>query len=501
MIKSIKTYTRKTMGFISTRTNNEKEVTFSYAIQNPSATYGGLYVPKELPKLDKNFFKENINVPYKEFAKKIVKLFKVDIPDEVLKKAVALYDNFDDSKNPIEIKKIKNDLFVSELWHGPTRAFKDIALQPFGYILSSLAKSQNKNYLILAATSGDTGPATLDSFKNKPNIKVACLYPNGGTSDVQRLQMVTEDGKNLKVLGIEGDFDDAQSALKTLLASPTFKSELEKSSICLSAANSVNFGRIIFQIIYHIYSYINLLAKDEIEFGEEIYITVPSGNFGNVLGAYYAKKMGTPIKKLLVTTNANDVLNELINNGIYDISGKKLKKTISPAMDILISSNVERVLFDKFGASITKELMDSLKENRKYELTKEELELLQEDFEAVASDDAYALKTIKSYSNAGYLMDPHTATCIKAYEELKKDDRKMVICSTAEWTKFAPTIAKALFNKTLDDYDALTLIAKEKDIKLPEVVKGLFKKEVIFDKVVKKEDIEKNILDFIHTFL
>jgi threonine synthase len=166
-------------------------------------------------------------------------------------------------------------------------------------------------------------------------------------------------------------------------------------------------------------------------------------------------------------------------------------------MDILISSNVERVLFDKFGASRTKEFMDSLKENRKYELTKDELELLQEDFEAVATDDAYALKTIKSYSDAGYLMDPHTATCIKAYEELKKDDTKMIICSTAEWTKFAPTIAKALFDKNLSDHDALTLIAKEKDIEIPKVVKDLFEKKVVFDKVVKKDDIEKNILNFI----
>jgi len=191
-----------------------------------------------------------------------------------------------------------------------------------------------------------------------------------------------------------------------------------------------------------------LVRMDEIEMGENIYLDVPSGNFGNVLGGYYAKKAGLPVEKLLVASNINNILTDLIDKGIYDMASRELIKTKSPAMDILKSSNVERVLFDKFGASITKELMDSLKENRKYELTKEELELLQEDFEAVASDDAYALKTIKSYSNAGYLMDPHTATCIKAYEELKKDDRKMVICSTAEWTKFAPTIAKALFNKT-----------------------------------------------------
>ncbi len=486
------------MSFISTRVENEKEVSFSHAIQNPSATYGGLYVPKELPILDENFFESHKNSTYKELAKDILELFKIDIEDSVIDEAISLYDNFD-NQDPCPIIKVKDDLFVAELYHGPTRAFKDMALQPFGYILSNLAKKQNKDFLILAATSGDTGPATLDSFKNKPNIKVACLYPSGGTSDVQRLQMVTEDGKNLEVLGIKGDFDDAQSALKSLLASTTFKEELQKQNLSLSAANSVNFGRIIFQIIYHIYSYIQLLKQAVIQNGEKIYITVPSGNFGNVLGAYYAKKMGTPIKKLFVTSNANNVLSELINSGVYDISGKSLKKTISPAMDILISSNVERVLFDKFGAVRTKELMDSLVSEKKYTLTKEELNLLREDFEAVATDDEFALKTIKKYSDDDYLMDPHTATCIKAYEELKKDSTPMVICSTAEWTKFAPTIAKALSGENINfsDFEALSMIANEKHIDIPKMVKELFEKEVVFDKVVNKEDIEKNILNFI----
>ena len=486
------------MSFISTRVENENEVTFSYAIQNPSATYGGLYVPKELPTLDENFFESHKNSTYKEVAKSVLNLFKIDIEESVIDEALSLYDNFD-NQDPCPVKEIKDDLFVAELYHGPTRAFKDMALQPFGYILSDLAKKQDKNFLILAATSGDTGPATLDSFKNKPNIKVACLYPDGGTSDVQKLQMVTEDGKNLEVLGIKGDFDDAQRALKSLLASSSFKEELEKQNLSLSAANSVNFGRIIFQIIYHIYSYLQLLKQSVVKTSEEIYITVPSGNFGNVLGAYYAKKMGTPIKKLFVTSNANNVLSELINTGVYDISGKSLKKTISPAMDILISSNVERVLFDKFGAVRTKELMDSLASKKKYTLTKEELDLLREDFEAVATDDSYALKTIKTYSDNSYLMDPHTATCIKAYEELKKDSTPMVICSTAEWTKFAPTIAKAISGEDIDfsDFEALVMISNEKDIEIPNMVKNLFEKEVIFKKIVDTKEIEQNILNFI----
>ena len=237
------------MNFIETRGNDgikPLEVPFSEAILNPSTSFGGLYVPKQLPKLEKNFILNHVNSSYKELAYDILKAFEIDIDENEIKKALDLYDNFDDASNPCPVVKVKEDLFVHEQYHGPTRAFKDMALQPFGSILSSIAKKREESYLILAATSGDTGPAALNTFKNKENIQVVCLYPDGGTSDVQRLQMVCEDGKNLKVLGIKGNFDDAQSALKNLLASKTFKEELEKDNIKLSAANSVNFGRIIF---------------------------------------------------------------------------------------------------------------------------------------------------------------------------------------------------------------------------------------------------------------
>ena len=338
---------------------------------------------------------------------------------KVLKEALNLYDNFDDKDNPIPLSKVKKDLFVIELYHGPTRAFKDMALQPFGYILSHLTKQKKQKYLILAATSGDTGPATLDTFANKENIFVVCLYPDGGTSDVQKLQMVTQEAKNIKVLGVKGDFDDTQNALKALLASQNFKDELQKKDISLSAANSVNFGRIIFQIMYHVKAYLELLKSNEIKANEKIYIVVPSGNFGNALGAYYAKKMGLPIEKILIVTNKNNVLSELINTGSYDIRDKKLIQTISPAMDILKSSNIERVLFDKFGALRTKELMDSLSENNNFSLTKDELILMQEDFAATHADDISCRGHIKTFANDGYILDPHSATCINAYEKLR----------------------------------------------------------------------------------
>ncbi len=490
------------MNFIETRGNTEgfkKEVAFSEAILNPSASFGGLYVPKTLPTIDIEFIKNNKDITYHDLASKILNMFEIDIDQNVIEDALALYKKFDDSVETAPVVKIEDDLFVNELYHGPTRAFKDMALQPFGYILSNLAQKIDKKYLILAATSGDTGPATLESFANKANIQVACLYPQGGTSDVQRLQMVTEDAPNLKVIGIKGNFDDAQSALKSLLSSDTFKAKLQENHISLSAANSVNFGRIIFQIIYHVKSYLSLLSQSEIELGEKIYITVPSGNFGNALGAYYAKKMGIPIEKILITSNANNVLADLINKGEYDIRDRKLILTNSPAMDILKSSNVERVLFDKFGATRTKEMMDDLQKDNCYKLTKEELSSMQEDFEAIDTDDAYGQSVIKKYAQKGYVLDPHTATCLKAYEHLKTKDLKMVICSTAEWTKFAPTMLMALeeSDEKKSDLEALTKISQMLNISITPSVKALFEKEIIHDKVVDKNAIETEILNFI----
>lgn len=490
------------MNFIETRGNDgvkDKEVTFSYAIKNPSASFGGLYVPKNLPVLDENFIEENINSSYKELTLKILKMFEIDIDEKILKDAVDLYDNFDDKDDPVPLKKVEENLFVSELYHGPTRAFKDVALQPFGHLLSSLAEQEDKRYLILAATSGDTGPATLDTFANKKNIKVVCLYPEGRTSDVQKLQMVTEHGNNLKVIGINGDFDDTQHALKSLLASNSFKDELTRDNLNLSAANSVNFGRIIFQIIYHIGAYIKLVADKEIKNADEIYSIVPSGNFGDALGAYYAKKMGINIKKILIASNTNNILTDLIKKGEYDLRKRELINTTSPAMDILISSNVERVLFDKFGSKRCKEMMDSLNENRYYKLNKEELESLREDFVGCFSDDEEVKKYIKDYAKKDYIMDPHTATCIKAYENVKNEDIKSVACSTAEWTKFAPAMMNALKKDTkkYSDLEALDGVSSLARLNIPEVVSNLFKKDILHKTVIEKEDIEKEIIKFI----
>jgi len=488
------------MQFVETRGNDghkPSSVTFSEAILSPSASFGGLYVPETLPDMDADFLEKHLFSHYKILALDFLGRFGIDIDKEVLQAALDRYDGFDDPQNPVPLSQIEEDCCVAELYHGPTRAFKDMALQPFGYILSKLAQSRNEQYLIMAATSGDTGPATLETFKNQPNVKVACLYPEGGTSDVQCLQMVTEDASNLKVIGVKGNFDDTQNTLKALLASEEFKAELEARNIKLSAANSVNFGRIIFQIIYHIHSYLEMVRCGKIAMGENIYLVVPSGNFGNALGGYYAKKAGLPIEKILISSNENNILTDWIQKGEYDLNGRTLVLTESPAMDILKSSNIERIMYDMYGAKRTKELMDSLAKEGKFVLSDDERSRLQEDFAASWSDDAECEQEIARYVKKGYLMDPHTATCVKAYETLRDKSLPTVIYSTAEWTKFSPTVAKALGHPVEGDIEALKWVAAQTKMPVPAMIDALFSKPVVHTVVVEKDAIKEEMLSFL----
>lgn len=493
------------MNFIETRGNDgtsPKSVTFSEAILKPMSSFGGIYSPENLPDLGLGFLEKHLASDYKTMAREVLAAFEIDIEQSVIDEALDLYNAFDDCSqqpcNPAPLVKVKDDLFISELYHGPTRAFKDMALQPFGVVLSALAKKRNENYLIMAATSGDTGPAALETFKNRDNVRVVCLYPEGGTSDVQRLQMVTEDAENLKVIGIHGVFDDAQTALKGLLGSGSFNARLKQKHIFLSAANSVNFGRIIFQLIYHIHSYLELVRQNEISLGDKVYLDVPSGNFGNALGGYYAMKMGLPVEKILIASNNNNVLTHLIREGKYDLRDTSVVTTTSPAMDILISSNVERILFDLFGAARTKALMQQLNDERFYQLTADELSQLQVIFTAdYCSDDEGKHFIQQSFEN-GYLMDPHTATCFKVYETSREKPLKTIAYSTAEWTKFSPTIANALTGETgLDDLSALKVIAGKANISIPSQINDLFSKPITQDVVVDKEKIEDEIIGFL----
>jgi len=489
------------MYFIETRGNDgqhPEKVSFSEAILAPISSFGGLYSPENLPLLGESFLSTHANSDYKTLARAVLNAFEIDIDADIIDKALALYDEFDDPSNPVPVVKVNDDLYVSELWHGPTRAFKDMALQPFGTVLSSIAQNRGEHYLILAATSGDTGPAALETFKNKANVRVACMYPDGGTSDVQRLQMVTEDAKNLKVIGVRGDFDDTQNALKRLLASKEFKNTLKEKNILLSAANSVNFGRIIFQTIYHIHSYLELVRQHAIQLGEKVYLDVPSGNFGNALGGYYAMRMGLPVEKILIASNRNNILTELINTGAYDLRDSAVVPTTSPAMDILKSSNIERILFDLFGAVRTKELMQQLDNDKHYQLSDAELKQMQTIFAADFCDDDEGKQYIKQAFAKGYLMDPHTATCFKAYETCRDKPLKTIVYSTAEWTKFSPVIANALTGEVdAKDIDALKSIAKEAGIEIPAIIRELFDKAITQKAVIEKDQIEKEILSFL----
>jgi threonine synthase len=489
------------MQFIETRGNDgvkAQKVTFSEAILSPSASFGGIYVPEFLPTFDIEFLTKHVDSHYKTLALDVLQGFDIDIDESTLTNALSRYDAFDDPSNPVPLSKIEEECFVSELYHGPTPAFKDMALQPFGYVLAKEAQKRNENYLIMAATSGDTGPATLETFKNQDNIKVACLYPDGGTSDVQRLQMVTEEAENLKIIGVHGNFDDTQNMLKELLASAEFKAELESRNIKLSAANSVNFGRIIFQTIYHIHSYLELVRKDEITIGDKVYLVVPSGNFGNALGGFYAKEAGLPVEQILIASNVNNILTDWIERGIYNLNDRELIKTDSPAMDILKSSNIERILFHKFGAKRTKELMDDLADKNKFEMTQEETKAIQADFKATYSSDSECEAQIAKYASQGYIMDPHTATCMKSYEQDTPKELKTIIYSTAEWTKFSPTVARALGQSDIStDTEALEWIRNNTSVNVPEMINGLFNKKIKHTVIVEKEGIKEEMLKFL----
>ena len=473
-------------------------VNFSDAILSPIASFGGIYCPHALPEFDAVFLQNQLAKSYKSLALAVIALFDIDIDSSILQQAVDLYDRFDDASNPVPLVKVRDKLYVSELYHGPTRAFKDIALQPFGVLLSALAQQRNQQYLILVATSGDTGPAALETFKNRDNIRVVCLYPHGGTSDVQRLQMVTECASNLKVFGIEGNFDDAQSALKSMLASPTFKQQLTDKGIALSAANSVNFGRILFQIVYHVHSYLELLRQQVISLGDRVYLNVPSGNFGNALGAYYARKMGLPVERIVISSNANNVLTEWINTGRYEIANKSLITTTSPAMDILKSSNVERILFDLFGQQRTRDLMQQLDEHGCYQLEADEIARIQAIFLADFCSDDEGKTYIRQAFDDGYLMDPHTATCFKSWESLSSKSLATIVYSTAEWTKFSPVIDAAITGKVdSTDQQALESIASVANIEIPVVISALFDKPICHDSVITKNTIEDEVIRFV----
>ncbi|WP_120944266.1 threonine synthase [Helicobacter labacensis] len=464
---------------------------FERALLDPSCQ--GLCVPQNLPQVD---FSTYLPLSYAQATQTLFKALELNLNPALLDRALERYSKFE-AIAPLHA--LSPSLYVQELFHGPTLAFKDMALQPFGVLLSELAKARQEKYLIMVATSGDTGPATLASFANLPNTYVFCLYPAQGTSLIQALQMQTIDAPNLKVVGLEGNFDDAQSALKTLLHDEDFQTHLAQKDLHLSVANSINFGRIIFQMVYHIWGYLDLVRAGAIQYGDPIKIMIPSGNFGNALGAFYAKAMGLPVEKISVVSNANDVLTEFFNTGVYDLRTRSLLKTPSPAMDILKSSNIERLLFALFGSERTQECMQALQDQKYYALTSSELQSLRAHFEAFSCDDTHCLDTIaRTYCDQHYLIDPHTATALYAYEHLESR-LPCVVVSTASWSKFAHTTALALGKQAKDDQEALQVLAKE-GIMPPARVQELLSKPLIHKDRVGVSDLQNYIKTWLENF-
>lgn len=452
----------------------DKNITsdFANALKNPLSPDGGLYCPSELKKFNINELKD---LDFSEFAKKIYESFNVNISMDLFLNSLDAYLEFD-TKEPFVIRKLDNNTDICELFHGKTRAFKDLALAPLARLL------KDEKQLIMCATSGDTGPATLSAFSKNPKTKVVCIYPKGKTSVVQERQMANVDYGNSLVLAIDGNFDDAQTKLKELLNDEEFKNIIKKSGYELSAANSLNFGRIMYQLMYHFYL--------SLKYDEKINVVVPSGNFGNALACFYAKQMGANIDKIKIVSNENTILYDFFTTGEYDLRSREFKCTYSPAMDILKSSNLERLIFYFFGDIRTKELFTNLKNNKYFKISKDELSKLQEHFIAYKCSDSECLANIKKYSDK-YLLDPHTATTINAL-----DKGFHVICSTAEWSKFTPSINKAL-GIFKDELTSIKDYAKKYNYKLNENLLNALNSSTYYAKDIKVDEIKNTIIEWI----
>lgn len=439
----------------STR-GDQTRYSFAETILKGLANDGGLLVPEYIPLIQEKTIHELRTKNYQDRAADIFKMFGTGFQKEEIEEIVqnAYGKNFDDTEI-VPLQHLKKQQYILELWHGPTSAFKDMALQFKPLCFSKSIEKENqktgkkKEYLILAATSGDTGKAALEGYKNREQVKIAVFYPKDGVSEIQRKQMITQEGNNLLVCGIEGNFDDAQTAVKNLFNNSKFNQELNQKNIFLSSANSINWGRILPQIFYYISAYLDILNKNIIQNGNPIQVAVPTGNFGNILAAFYAKKMGIPISKLICASNENDILTDFINTGIYDLNQRNLIKTSSPSMDILISSNLERLLFEiTQDTEKVKNWMNDLKEKLKFEIDQESKQKIQKLFFARKCDNTETLKTIKTvYTENDYLMDPHTAVVQNVVEQyLKESESKdpIIIASTAHWGKFGTDVYRAL---------------------------------------------------------
>ena len=482
----------------------EKTVTASQAILKGLADDGGLFVPVSIPKLSVSLG-ELKEMTYQETAYTVMKEFLTDFTEEELKSCIAkAYDSKFDTEEIAPLAKVE-DAYYLELFHGATIAFKDMALSILPHLLTTSAKkNQVKNEIvILTATSGDTGKAALAGFADVEGTKIIVFYPKNGVSRVQELQMVTQKGDNTSVVAIHGNFDNAQSGVKAMFENKELEKELNEAGYQFSSANSINIGRLVPQVVYYVYAYAKLLQNEEIAEDEEINVVVPTGNFGNILAAYYAKNMGIPIAKLICASNENKVLYDFFQTGTYD-RNREFVLTTSPSMDILISSNLERLIYKISGEDARKDtdLMTELKTKGSYAITGE-MKANLADFAAGYATEEQVAKTIHDvYEDTGYVMDTHTAvaaTVYKAYREDSKDDRKTVIASTASPYKFAGSVMSAIDPKYKgqDDFKLIEELQKVSGTEIPNAIKEIMNAEIRHNTecdVDQMEQTVKNIL-------
>lgn len=487
----------------STRGNTER-ISSAEAILKGLAGDKGLYVPMEFPILDMQL-SEMADMDYKDVAFYILKKYLGDYTEQELKDAIekAYDEKFEASEIAPLVKE--RDVYFLELYHGRTLAFKDMALSILPHLLTTAAKKlgENKKIVILAATSGDTGKAALEGFADVENTEIIVFYPVKGVSEIQKRQMTTQEGENTHTLAINGNFDDAQRGVKEIFNDDGFNREMNDRDHVFSSANSINIGRLVPQVVYYVYTYGQLLKRGEIKAGEKINFVVPTGNFGNILAGYYAKKMGLPINKLICASNENNVLYDFINEGIYD-TNRKFIITNSPSMDILISSNLERLLYELSDGDdgLINNIMGQLDTVNKYEITPRMKENLK-DFYGGYTKDQQTLEIIKRvYDESKYVMDTHTAVAYSVYEQYKeetKDPSKTVIVSTASPYKFTKSVIQALLETKNEEneFELIKILSEHTGLQIPSPIKDLEKKEILHRRVCEKEDMKDAIKEIL----
>ncbi len=492
------------MLYNSTR-NSSVKVSSAEAITQGISAEGGLFVPESIPSLTLDEIKSIGDMKYADRAFYIFSKYLTDFTDaEIHYCTDNAYStkNFD-SENITEISHLFDGTYMLELWHGPTCAFKDMALQILPYFLTTSAKKINldKKIVILVATSGDTGKAALEGFKDVEGTSILVFYPEDGVSPMQKRQMKTQEGSNVGVCALKGNFDDCQNGVKAIFTDSEVKSELDKNGLMFSSANSINWGRLVPQIVYYVSAYAELVKDGEISLGDKINIVVPTGNFGNILAAYYAKHMGVPVNKLICASNINNVLTDFINTGIYD-RNRDFHTTVSPSMDILISSNLERLLYlltDRNDALIS-EWFGKLASEGRYEVNDDVKAKLREEFCAGFCDDAKTKAAIHElFEKYSYTCDTHTAVAVKVYNDYKAatgDNTRTIIASTASPYKFSSAVLEALEGgvSDIDEYAKVDRIAEISKTPIPSALAELKTKPERFSDVISKEEQKQYVL-------